>query len=84
MNAGLQLVDALTAAGWTVVGSRTGVHARLQWRDDRDSVMVPLDPTAPECDSLLDAAITTLGAIADRGASAQRALDKLTELGVIL
>lgn len=83
MSSGQQLLDALTSAGWTVAGRGRG-HARVQWRDESGTVMVPLDPDAPEYLSLFDAAITTLGLIADRGASAQRALDKLTDAGVIL
>lgn len=84
MSAGQQVVAAMAVAGWTVVGGIPGAYARLQWRDERGLIVVPLDPAAPEHDEVLDAAIATLGLIADRGASAQRALDGLTAAGVIL
>jgi hypothetical protein len=85
VSAGQHIVEALTAAGWTPAGGRAGAYTRMQWRDAFGlQVMVPLDETAPEYEQMLDAAITTIGRIADWGGSAQRALERLTEQGVIV
>jgi hypothetical protein len=60
-----QLVVALTRAGFTVAGRRTGVYVRLSWpaRAGRlGSLFVPLDETAPEYQLMMTAALRLLAA----------------------
>jgi hypothetical protein len=76
------LIDALTAAGFTVAGGRTGGYTRLNWPHTRDggpwSVLVPLDRTACDYDLMMEAVVGELRLVAARGRTAQAALDALT------
>lgn len=50
-NAGLRMVAALKAAGFTVAGQRAGQYVRMGWPGSdpgRGSLLVPVDDTAPE------------------------------------
>lgn len=72
-----RLVDALLASGWQVVGERSGVHKRLALVDDeerRHTLMVPLDPSAPEYEDLLGAVADNLERLLFDGRSASQAL----------
>jgi hypothetical protein len=77
---GTQLVDAMLAAGWQVVGGRTGVYTRLAFVEGRSTshhIVVPLDESAPEYEHERNAVLWTLRRMADDGRDAQRALDLL-------
>ena len=81
MTDGQQLIDALTADSWQVIG-RGAAHVRLKYRSEPESIVVPLDPEAPEYADQISIALIVLGLAADRGASAKRVLDELRASGV--
>lgn len=76
-NSGSRLVDALTAAGFTVAGRGRG-YVRMGWPGSapgRGSLMVPTDATTPEYTEMLDGVRAVLLAEARRGEAARHALD---------
>ncbi len=76
------LIDALTAAGFTVAGGCSGGYTRLNWPETRDgrpwSVLVPLDRTADVYDLMMKNALGELRLVAGIGRTAQEVLDALT------
>lgn len=74
-----RLIDALLDAGWTVVGERSGIYKRLGLRDGRKgcSLVVPLDPTAPDHGELLAAVFATLETAMRDGQSARQVLHRM-------
>lgn len=78
VNEGTRLVAALTAAGFTIVGQRTGHYARLTWpgaSDWRETLVVPVNDTFADYRHLLDAVTGVLRDAARRGDLARHALD---------
>lgn len=74
------VVDALLAAGWEVVGERAGVYKRLAVVDGhlrRLTLVVPLDPSAPEFEELVDAVLKTLETLLFDGKSAHQVLNAI-------
>lgn len=70
-----RMVTTLMDAGWQVAGHKTGVYVRLAWPNDKSrSLLVPLDPTAPEFEELLRAAVNQLEDAVRTGRSAAEAL----------
>lgn len=67
-----RLVAALTAAGWFEEGRGRG-HVRLRWGTNPDSLVVPTDPSAPEYEVMMTAALATLERAADYGSAAELA-----------
>lgn len=76
-----QTLNALRAAGFTVTGGRAGVYARLDWPEHvtGGTVMVSLDPDAPEHAAEMDALRHVLEDAAARGDVARRALEGLAD-----
>lgn len=77
---GADLVAALLANNWHVVGERDGVHKRLAIVGEsanRQMILVPLDQTAPEYEDMLAAALGTLENLMFDGADAHRVLHRL-------
>jgi hypothetical protein len=75
----LQLIEALTSAGWTVAGkSERQCYVRLAapYRTGTAFLMVPTDETAPEYSEMLQAALGQLQATAQLGDLAWRVLDR--------
>lgn len=72
-----RLIAALTASGWTEEGRGRG-HVRLRWGANPDSLVVPTDPTAPEYEVMMTAALATLERAADYGSAAERARELAT------
>ncbi len=78
-----QLVEALEAAGWQVVGQQAGVHKRLAFVEGMGAsheMMVPLDPSAPEFERMRAAVLWKLERMVDDGEDAKKALDLLGEV----
>ncbi|MFF0822366.1 hypothetical protein ACFYUR_18550 [Micromonospora haikouensis] len=76
-NAGLRLVAALTAAGFTTAGHGRG-YVRMGWPGSaelRGNLMVPTDDTAPEYAELLAAVRQVLERAVRRGEAARHALE---------
>jgi hypothetical protein len=73
-----RLIAALTAAGWAEVGGRTDAYVRLRYAVHEPSLVVPLDPTAPEHEAMMVAALTQLERLAQAGLAADRALTEAT------
>jgi hypothetical protein len=73
-----RLIAALTAAGWAEVGGRTDAYVRLRYAVHEPSLVVPLDPTAPEHEAMMVAALTQLERLAQVGLAADRALTEAT------
>lgn len=76
-----QLVDALTDAGWTVAGRRTGFYTRLRWPGEHGprgrSMVVPEDASFEDFIPLMEAVLTELADAADIGQHADRVLTAL-------
>lgn len=80
-----RVVAALIAAGWVVTDETRRAAVYLHWPNEPDrSMVVPNNPNAAEYDRLMDVVMDDLGATAKRGDDARRALNALTEAGVIL
>jgi hypothetical protein len=73
-----RLIAALTAAGWVEVGRRAGVYVRLRYAEHDPSLLVPLDPTAPEHEVMMGAVLMQLERLAQVGLAADRALTEAT------
>jgi hypothetical protein len=70
-----QLVTALLAAGWTDRGGRAGLYRRLGWpRDERRSVLVPLDRDYGDFPDLMAAVLGELEETAQLGEDAAAVL----------
>lgn len=79
-DSAIPLVDALTAAGWKVVGGRANVYTRLAVVDgdkERLALLVPMDPSMADYDDLMGAALQTLEMLFFDGRSAQQALNRI-------
>lgn len=77
---GEDVVAALLANNWHVVGERDGVYKRLAIVGEsanRQMILVPLDQTAPEYEAMLAAALGTLENLMFDGADAHRVLHRL-------
>lgn len=77
---GQQLVDAVLAAGWSVVGSRGGAYQRPGLVNEgrvRAAIVVPLDEPAPEYEAMLSGAVRTLEGLMFDGRAAHRALHRI-------
>ncbi|MFD6565356.1 hypothetical protein [Micromonospora profundi] len=77
-NDGERLVAALTTAGFTVVGQRTGLYARLAWpgRDGRDgTLVVPVGVEYADYRESLAEVMGELEYAARRGEAARKALN---------
>lgn len=75
-----RLVQLLELAGFTKVGERAGVYARMAWPDagSRDNTMiVPFDPAMSDYLELLAGVLLTLDDAAYRGRRARDVLDAL-------
>lgn len=74
------LIELMTIAGWTRVGGRTNAYTRLSWPPDAHrnaSLLVPLDPTAPEYPEQIAALLVELDDAAHLGRTARTVLDAL-------
>jgi predicted RNA binding protein YcfA (HicA-like mRNA interferase family) len=78
-----RIVAALVAAGWRFVAKGSG-HVRLEHPHASGSLIVATDPAADEYAEEVDAVVRHLDALARVGDSARRALDAMTEQGVIV
>jgi hypothetical protein len=77
---GADLVAALLANNWHVVGERDGVYKRLAILGEsanRQMIVVPLDPAAPEYEDMLAAALGSVENLLFDGADARRVLHRL-------
>lgn len=77
----LQLIEALTSAGWTVAGkSERQCYVRLSgpYRTGSAFLMIPTDQAAPEYPEMLQAALGQLQATAQLGDLAWRVLDQVS------
>ncbi len=74
-----QLVAALLANNWQVVGERAGAYKRLKLGEnqDRHHLLVPLDESAPEFEEMMGAALGQLEQLMLDGADARRVLHRL-------
>lgn len=75
-----QVVTALLANGWQIVGERAGAYTRLARRGEtqtRHMLLIPLDESAPEFDEMLSAALGQLEQLMFDGAAARNALHLL-------
>jgi hypothetical protein len=75
-----RLIDALTAAGWVEEGRRAGTYVRLTFLEHESSLLVPLDPTAPEYAELMAGTWAELERLARLGDAAGRALTEAVSL----
>lgn len=77
----VQLVAALTAAGWHPAGGRAGVYARLRWPGETHprgrSTVVPLEPAYGDFADLMRCTLLELIDVADLGRRADKVLDAL-------
>ncbi|MGI5247562.1 hypothetical protein [Dactylosporangium sp. CA-139066] len=76
------LVAALTAAGFTTVGGRSGAYTRMGWPPhlgERGTLVVSIDPTAPEHESMTASLLLQLRRSAEAGAAAGAVLAALGE-----
>jgi len=77
---GAQLVEAMLANNWQVVGEREGLYKRLALMDEgqpRHTLTVPLNPKYSDYDDLLGAAIGSLEVLWIDGQEAHRVLHRL-------
>ena len=61
-----EIVHVLGRCGWVVVGERAGAYQRLKkYPHDRhaECLVVPVDPSAPDYESGMDAVLTRIGRI---------------------
>lgn len=72
-----RLVARLHDAGWETADARDGMYARLHWPGTAGTLVVPLDPSAPEHVPLMAAALVELDWTAERGVAAQQVLEQL-------
>lgn len=75
-----RLVDALLAAGWQVIGERTGAYKRLALVDgdrERFRLLVPLDESAPDYEQMLGAVASSLEGLLFDGRAARLALCRI-------
>jgi hypothetical protein len=75
-----QVVDALIAANWNVVGERPGAYKRLALpgpSQHRHKLVIPLDESAPEFADMMGAALGQLEQLMFDGRDAHRALHRL-------
>lgn len=75
-----QVVAALEANGWQVVGERSGAYKRLAIpgeRENRHMLLVPLDESAPEFGSMMSGLLGHLEQLMVDGADAHRVLHRL-------
>ncbi len=75
---GPDLVTAMKDAGFTEYSRRAGVYVRMQWPPvaaNLPSLVVPIDPTAREYETMRQAVLDTLTAVAAAGEKAQNALE---------
>ena len=75
-----QLVDALLAAGWQVIGERAGLYKRLAIVDGgkrRHEYLVPLDSSKADYDDLMDAVAWSLEHLFFDGRAAHQALHRI-------
>lgn len=74
------VVAALEAAGFTTVAVRAGVYVRMAWPNRtvaQSSLVVPLDKTAPEYDTMLGSLVSALHGVAAAGDAAHHVLEIL-------
>lgn len=73
------LIQAMQAAGWQIVGQRTGCYVRLALpAEPFTSTVVPVDLSTGDYEHLLRAIIDDLSDRAEKGRRAQRVLDVLS------
>jgi hypothetical protein len=68
-------IVALTAAGWRVAGQRAGAYVRLLPPGSPESVLIPLDPDAPDYASAMAVAVARLREMAVWGQAAFTVLE---------
>ncbi len=77
-----ELIAALETAGWTRIGRKPGVYARLSWPPawkKTTTLLVPLDPDAPDFTDLMNAVLAELALAVDRGRLAELALAEVAK-----
>lgn len=70
----VRLIEALKLCGLDQIGKRTGVYVRLGWPDTNQTLMIPLDPDAPEFRESMDAVRRELRLYVRQGRTARAVL----------
>jgi hypothetical protein len=65
-----RLIEALQRCGLEEVGRRTGAYVRMLWPDEQRSLLIPLNPDAPDYPDIMNAIRRELAIHVRRGRTA--------------